>query len=88
MTFDDEKVPLIPEDVITYIRRYLCVCKLCSRTECTNNLNTCSECRRFWCHTCKPIPRILKHVYDPLKGKNRYICAWCIREIRSSLGSI
>ncbi len=86
MTFNNEEVPDdLPVELIRYIREYLCVCSLCYHAECRIDVNTCLECERYWCHDCKPIPRILKNIYDRSSGTKKYICAWCIRETKSLL---
>ena len=75
----------IPEDVVRYIQEFFCVCEICFHSEFKDNVIMCSECKRFWCYECRPIPLIIKNVYDPTTGKRIYICKWCIRETRISL---
>lgn len=68
-TFSD-----IPEDVVRYIQEYLCVCELCFHTEDKRNVTMCFECKRYWCHDCKPIPRILKNIYNHTTGRKNHVC--------------
>lgn len=77
---------VIPVEVVRYIQEYLCVCELCFHSEVKNKVNMCVECKRYWCHDCKPIPRLLRHVYDHCTRQKIHICMWCLRETRISLG--
>lgn len=79
---------LVPEVLIEYICNYLCLCQICFKHNYEAESFSCKECKRNWCNNCKPLNRILKHVYDHSEQKKVYICAWCIREKKEIITNI
>ena len=76
----------MPLEVIKYITDFLNLCQGCSVYLTNNDVLKCSECKRSWCTNCQLLPNIIKKRYHPATGQLCYICAWCIRESKETIG--
>jgi hypothetical protein len=75
----------IPEEIVRYIKEFLNLCQGCYRFLPSHDVLRCSECKRSWCQTCQLSPNLIRERYHPTTGQLDYICAWCMREARSTL---
>ena len=73
-------------DIVDYIVGYLNRCQTCLKHLANDEMLKCSECKRGWCLDCQVCPQLIKETYHPSTGQKCYICSWCLREARQTMG--